>query len=107
MRAPMPVVDGQAMLVPVSEVVAQSAVDDDTIPTPGLYTSGFRRPSDVGPVPPEPWFAWFGCCWVAPTARQFLAFSGVFRVERLVTANATRSSSNCRLKRSMSRQKPV
>ena len=73
--------------------------EHDLFPVPAdqslqiLATPGFMRPSIVGPRPPVQWFCWFGACAVAPTARQFFAFSGVLRVERFVTANRTRSSS--------------
>jgi len=38
------------------------------------------------------WFSCPGACEVAPTARQFFAFSGVLSVDVFVTAKRTRSS---------------
>ena len=81
------------MLVPVSEVVPHAPVLAETVPQPGVMTSGLRRPSAVGPVPPEQNELTFGVSCVAPTASRFFAFSGFFSVPVFVVENSTRFSS--------------
>jgi len=76
----------------------------DTVPQPGANSSGLRRPSAVGPVPPEQKLPWLGVSWDAPQESMFFAFSGFFSELVLVTARQTKWSSFWYWKASKPRQ---
>jgi hypothetical protein len=54
----VPTADGQAIEFPLKVAVAVVVpVPADVMDCPGVITSGFLRPSAVGPVPPENLFS--------------------------------------------------
>ena len=65
----------------------------ETMSHPGAKISGLRRPSSVGPVPPEQYSPSRSPFIEAPTARAFLAFSGERTHGELLAEKTTSESS--------------
>ena len=73
---------------------------------PGAATSGLRRPSSVGPVPPTQIWSASAPLRLAVTQSEFLAFSGLVTIVPLLAAWVTSVSSFSHCSTSMAREPP-